>query len=119
MNIEELRDFCMTMEGVEEKTPFGKFAGRYDSILVFYILNHMFCLTDMDDFTSITVRSTPEELIELKMNHASASNPVNLSPKYWMQLNFNGDIKDMEIYNLIKRSYELVKEKYTGRPKKR
>ncbi len=49
MNIEELRDYCLSMEGVTEKTPFGRFARRFDSVLVFYILDHMFCMTDMDD----------------------------------------------------------------------
>ena len=50
MNIEDFRNYCLSMEGVTEKTPFGKFARRYDSILVFYILDHMFCFADMDDF---------------------------------------------------------------------
>ena len=36
MNIEELREYCLSMEGVTEKTPFGKFARRFDSVLVFY-----------------------------------------------------------------------------------
>lgn len=51
MNIEELRDYCLSMECVTEKTPFGKFARRFDSPLVFYVLGHMFCTADMGDFT--------------------------------------------------------------------
>lgn len=51
MNIEELREYCLSIEVVTEKIPFRKFARRFDSVLVFYILDHMFCLTDMDDFT--------------------------------------------------------------------
>lgn len=47
MDIEEFRDFCLSMDGVTEKTPFGKFAKRYESILVFYILDHMFCNTSV------------------------------------------------------------------------
>lgn len=61
------------MEGVTEKNPFGKFARRFDSILVFYVLDHMFCLVDMDDFRSVTVKSTPAEIEELKMNRESVS----------------------------------------------
>ncbi len=38
MNIEDFRDYCLSLGNpgeVEEKTPFGKFARRYESILVF------------------------------------------------------------------------------------
>lgn len=86
MNIEELRDYCLSMKGVNEKTPFGKFARRFDSILVFYILDHMFCLTDMDDFTSVTVKADPEVIEELKMTRSSVSSHRNMSERYWIQL---------------------------------
>ena len=113
MNIEELRDYCLSMEGVTEKTPFGKFVRRFDSVLVFYILDHMFCLTDMDDFASVTVKAEPEVIEELKMTRSSVSSHRNMSERHWIQLNLNGDIADREIYDLVKRSYEIVKAKYT------
>lgn len=112
MNIEEFRDYCLAMEGVTEKTPFGKFARRYDSILVFYVLNHMFCFVDMDDFTYATVKLTPDEVEEIRMNHSSVSNPINQSLRHWIQLNLNGDISDSEIYSLVKCSYDIVIAKY-------
>lgn len=113
MNIEELREYSLKMEGVTEKTPFGKFARRYESILVFYVLDHMFCFADMDDFTSVTVKSTPDEVEELRMHRLSVSEPLNQSLKHWAQLNLNGDIPDREIYALVSRAYEIVKAKYT------
>lgn len=113
MNIEELRDFCLSMEGVTEKTPFGKFARRYDSILVFYILDHMFCMADMDDFTSVTVKATPKTIEQLKMTRSSVSSHRNMSERHWIQLNLNGDISGHEIYELVSQSYEIVKAKYT------
>lgn len=113
MNIEELRDYCLAMDGVTEKTPFGRFARRYDSILVFYVLEHMFCFVDMDDFTYVTVKSTPDEIEDIRMNHSSVSSPLNPSLRHWIQLNLNGDVSDSEIYSLVKRAYEIVKTKYT------
>ena len=118
MNIEEFREYCLSMEGVTEKTPFGKFARRYDSILVCYVLDHMFCFVDMDDFTSVTVKSAPDEVEEIRMNHSSVSNPLNQSLKNWIQLNLNGDILDRHIYMLVNRAYEIVKAKYTKKSKK-
>lgn len=119
MNIEQFRDYCISMDRVTEKTPFGKFAKRYDSILVFYILDHMFCFVDMDDFTSVTVKSTPEEIGEIRANHSSVSNPLNQSLKYWIQLNLDGDIPDREIYTLVQRAYDIVRAKYTKQNKKK
>lgn len=119
MNIEQFRDYCISMDGVTEKTPFGKFAKRYDSILVFYILDHMFCFVDMDDFTSVTVKSTPEEIGEIRTNYSSVSNPLNQSLKYWIQLNLDGDIPDREIYTLVQRAYDIVRTKYTKQNKKK
>ena len=115
MNIEELREYCLSMEEVTEKTPFGKFARRFDSILVFYILDHMFCLTDMDDFTSVTVKADSEVIEELKMTRSSVSSHRNMSERHWIQLNLNGDISDHEIYISVKKSYEIVKSKYRYR----
>lgn len=37
----------------------------------------------------------------------------NMSAKYWIQLNFNGDIPDSEILEIVEQSYETVKAKYT------
>lgn len=66
MELTLLRDYCLSMDGVTEKTPFGRFARRFDSILVFYVRNHMFCLTDMDDFTYVTVRLTLKQNLHLR-----------------------------------------------------
>lgn len=117
MNIEELREYCLSMEDVTEKTPFGKFARRYDSILVFYILDHMFCFADMDDFTSVTVISTPDEVEEIRMNHSSAGKPRNPALRYWLQIDLGGDIPDREIYDLVRRAYDIVKTRYTRKRK--
>ncbi|MDE7111786.1 MAG: MmcQ/YjbR family DNA-binding protein [Muribaculaceae bacterium] len=113
MNIEDFRNYCLSMDGVTEKTPFGKFARRYDTILVFYVLDHMFCLVDMDDFSSVSIKSTPEEVEMLRMAYSSVSNPLNQNLRYWVRLELDGDIADRDIYALVKRAYDIVKTKYT------
>ncbi len=113
MNIEELRDYCLAMDGVSEKTPFGKFARRYDSLLVFYALGHMFCIADMDDFTSVSFRSTLKEIEEIEARYSAVAVPVNKAMKYWLRINLNEDMPDSEIYKLVSRAYEIIKEKYS------
>jgi len=113
MNIEEFREYCLSLGEVTEKTPFGKFAARFDSVLVFYVCSHMFCMVDMDDFTYTVVKNTPEKIAELHETSNSVVRQRNMSAKYWIQLNFGGDISDAEILTLVKQSYEIVKVKYT------
>ena len=100
-------------EGVEEKTPFGKFAARFDSVLVFYVCGHMFCMTDMNDFTGATVKGSPEKIAELHETRSACSSHRNMSNKYWIQLSFGGDITDTEILELVKESYRIVRAKYS------
>ncbi|MBD5208004.1 MAG: MmcQ/YjbR family DNA-binding protein [Bacteroidales bacterium] len=115
MNIEDFRNYCLSMKGVTEKIPFGRFAPRFDSLLVFYVLDHMFCMIDMDDFTSVSVRSTPDEIEDIRLRHTSVESPKNKALRYWIQLNLNGDIPDLEIQRLVMRSYEIIRDKYTPR----
>lgn len=113
MDIAQFREYCLSFEGVTEKTPFGKFAARFDSVLVFYVCDHMFCMIDMDDFTNTTVKNTPERIAELLETRSSCRSLRNMSAKYWIQLNFGGDISDADILEMVKQSYEIVKAKYT------
>lgn len=117
MNIEDFRTYCLSMEDVTEKIPFGKFAKRYDSLLVFYVLGHMFCIVDIDNFTSVTVRSTPEEIDNIRQIHSSVEAPGNPALRFWIQLNLNGDISDTEIFAYAKRAYVIIRDKYSKKAK--
>ena len=117
MDLIEFRDYCLSLGEVTEKMPFGKFARRYESILAFYTLGHMFCFIDIDDFSYVNVKSTPEEVEQIRMTHTSVGRPINQNLRHWIQLEFNGDIPDNVIYRLVSRAYELVKAKYTKKPR--
>lgn len=115
MDIIEFREFCLGMEGVEEKMPFGKFARKFDSTLVFYVCGHMFALCDIDDFTSVAVRLSEAEIVELFQTKSAVGRPRNPALKLWASIIFGGDISDAEIYRLTRRAYEIVKAKYTAK----
>lgn len=118
MNIEEFREYCLSFDGVTEKMPFGKFARRYDSLLVFYVLDHMFCFIDIDDFTYVNVRSETDEIARLRSQYSSLSETINRTLKYWVQLEFDGDIPEKVIYEKVARAYDIIKDKYS-RPKRK
>ncbi len=119
MDIEKFREHCLSLGEVTEKTPFGKFAARYDSLLVFYVHDHMFCIIDINDFKYVDVRSTAEEIDEIKQKYSSVSNPINKALRYWLQIDLGGDIPDETIMGLVDRAYEIIKSKYEPKAGKR
>lgn len=110
IDIETLREYCLSLGEVVEKIPFGKFARRYDSTVVFYVAEHMFCLFDIEEFTSVSVRSTHDVISELMARYPSSVNgPRNPSLKNWISVTVNGEISDDEIYTLVKTAFEIIR----------
>lgn len=113
MTLEDFRLWCLQLGEVEEKTPFGKFAARYDSILVFYVLGHMFCFVDIDNFDSVTIKASPEDIEFLRENFFSVGLPENQSLKHWIRIFLGGDVPTDDILKHVRQSFEIVKEKYS------
>ena len=98
MNIEDYREFCLSLgEDIEEKLPFQKFKNG-EGVLVFYVAGHMFSFFDCNDFSVISLKCQPERIDE--------------SPKHWIGINPYSAPDDL-LQELTRNSYEIVKAKYT------
>lgn len=117
MDLIEFREYCLGLGEVGEKTPFGKFNAKYDSVLAFYVCGHMFCFIDIDNFSDVNLKARPEVIEELKATKISVDNPINQSLRHWIKINLNGDVPDRMILSLIKEAYNLVKTKYIPKHK--
>ena len=112
MNVEDFRDFCLSLgDDIEEKFPFGKFHGG-DSILVFYTCGHMFCYFDVDDFEVITLKCQSERIIELKERYDSIVKPFNADERYWIGVRIH-ETEVALVKELVRNSYEIIKNKYS------
>ena len=112
MNIEEYRDFCLSLgDDVEEKMPFGAF-NHASGVLVFYVNGHMFSFFDTDNFGVVTLKCRPEEIEELKEQHPGIGNPYNLSDKHWIGVDAQR-VDAQLMRELTRKSYEIVKTKYS------
>ena len=90
MNIEEYRDYCLSLgNDVEEKLPFQKFKGG-EGVLVFYVCSHMFSFFDCNDFSVVSLKCQPERIEDLKAQNECIGNPYN------------------EIINLIFKHFKLL-----------
>ena len=111
MNIEDYREYCLSLgDDVEEKLPFTAF--QYASgVLVYYVHGHMFSFFDCDNFGVITLKCQPERIEELKARFDCIGNPFNESPKYWIGIDANTAPDDI-LRELTRNSYDIVKAKY-------
>lgn len=112
MNIEEFRAYCLSLPEVSEATPFEKFTKGRLTVLVFYIQGHMFCYFNVDDFSEITIKSTPEEMSALKERYKAVGEPFNGDKRHWIGVKIGSDMTDAEIKTLVLKSYELVRNKH-------
>ncbi len=112
MNIEEFREYCLSLPDVTEATPFEKFSrGKY-TILVFYVGGHMFCYFNIDDFKFITIKCDPAKMGELKERYQAIGEPFNGDKRYWISVDVNSDVNDDGLRALVRQSYELVRNKH-------
>ena len=112
INIETLRDYCLSLGEVVEKMPFSKFKGG-DTVLVFYVCGHMFCYFDIETYEVVSVKCQPERIDELKAEHDWIGNPFNESPKHWIGIRIKECDGDALVRELVKNSFEIVKNKYS------
>ncbi|MFA5973875.1 MAG: MmcQ/YjbR family DNA-binding protein [Lentimicrobiaceae bacterium] len=111
MNIEELRDYCITKPVVSESFPFD------ESTLVFKVAGKMFLLTDLVDAFSINIKNTPEKVMELKEQYPCVRPGYHMNKKYWVTVMIDGTITDTMLKQWIDESYDLIISGFSGKEK--
>jgi predicted DNA-binding protein (MmcQ/YjbR family) len=106
MNIEELREFCLSVKGATESMPFG------DDSLVIKVLDKMFALIPLDiPQLSIALKCDPELAVELRERYISVEPAYHFNKKYWNSISFGRDMNDEEIKKWILHSRDEVLKK--------
>ena len=105
MDIEQLRDYCLSLPLVTEDMPFG------DTTLVFRVRGRIFALTDLERPTLVSLKCDPELAIALRQRHEGIAGAYHMNKKHWNQLNLFGMLPDELVQSLIRHSYNLVVSK--------
>ena len=111
MNIEQFRNYCLSKKGVTESCPFPKL----QNILVFKVMDKMFTATDIDTFSSFSIKCKPETIDELRSNYFALQEPSYFSKRHWSKVIMDGSISDDLLYEWLDISYNLVVEKLPQR----
>jgi len=111
MNIEELREYCLSKKAVTESFPFD------ENTLVFKVAGKMFLLTDLVDDFSMNIKCDPEKALELREHYQCVQPGYHMNKKHWNTVFIDGSVSDNMLREWIDESYRLVSESLTRREK--
>ena len=99
MNIEDLREYCLSKSDVEECFPFDQ------ETLVFKVRGKMFCLTGLySERFSFNVKCNPEEAIDLREQFSTVVPGFHMNKKHWNTVFVDGTIPESMLYKFIDTS---------------
>ena len=103
MNIEELRDYALSLKEVEEGFPFG------EETLVFKTNNKIFLLVSLSAVPlQFNVKCDPEKAVELRENYSAIIPGYHMNKKHWNTIIVDGTLSRNQLKEFISHSYELV-----------
>ena len=113
MDIQQLYEFCLSKKAVTEHFPFD------EDTLVFKVGGKMFCLTSLKEWENgspaLNLKCDPERAEELRAEYEAINPGFHMNKTYWNTVDFNSDVTDKMMLELINHSYELI---YKGLTKK-
>lgn len=103
MNIEDYREFCLSLNGTTEGFPFG------EDTLVMKVKDKIFSLASLEPF-SFNVKCDPEKAIELRESYTDVLPGYHMNKKHWNTIQVSGAVPDDTLKQWIRDSYDLVVE---------
>ena len=103
MNVEEIREYCLSKKGVSEGFPFN------DTALVFKVAGKMFALLDLsEEKRGISLKCDPVLALELRERHPDVTPAYHFNKKHWNGISLRGSLSPDLIKEWIDHSYHIV-----------
>jgi predicted DNA-binding protein (MmcQ/YjbR family) len=103
MNIESLRNYCLSKTGATESFPFG------EETLVFKVGNKIFALTSVDASPlTVNLKCNPELAVELREQFDAVRPGYHMNKIHWNTVVIDGSIRENDLKQWIDHSYELI-----------
>ena len=102
MNIEEFRDFCLSLPGATEETPFGP------DTLVFKVGGKIFALTNLQTFESFNLKCEPALAEELREQYDFVRPGFHMNKKHWNTILVGAGATMNQQRQWITHSYQLI-----------
>lgn len=116
MNIDQIREYCLSKKGTTEAFPFD------NNALVFKVLGKIFALTSLNGWEngtqSITLKCDPDYAQNLRAQYESIEPGYHTSKKHWNTISiFKVELPPKLILKLIDHSYNMVVKGMTKKMK--
>ena len=105
MNIEEVREYCLSLPQVTEDFPFD------ETTLAFRIERKIFAMIDLEHTQWFVLKCEPTYALELRERHPEINGAWHMNKKYWNQLDLFGTLRNDLIKKLICHSFNEVVKK--------
>ncbi len=106
MDVEQLRDYCLSKPEAQEGFPFG------EGTLVFKVKNKIFLLVSLDKQPlQFNVKCDPEKAIELREMYSCVLPGYHMNKKLWNTIIADGTLSSKQLMEFIDDSYRLVVKK--------
>lgn len=106
MNVEEVREYCLSLPMVTEDMTFG------EEHLLFRINGKIFaCLALDGEEDYLAVKCDPDYALDLRDRYEDIEGAFHWNKKYWNQLRLRGNLGSSIICGLIRHSYSEVVKK--------
>src|ERR1700743_559396 len=103
MDIEAIRDYCLTKKEVSEGFRFG------EEVLVFKVKGKMFLLARLNlPVLEFNVKCDPEKAIEWREQYAAVQPGYHMNKKMWNTVIVDGSLSNKILREMIDDSYQLV-----------
>ncbi len=106
MNIEEIREYALSLKNVSEGFPFG------NDTLVFKVDNKIFLLASLSsEVLQFNVKCDPEYAAELREQYSCILPGYHMNKKHWNTIIVDGHLSKKQLKEFINNSYALVTRK--------
>ncbi|HXB45962.1 MAG TPA: MmcQ/YjbR family DNA-binding protein [Puia sp.] len=103
MDIEQLREYCLSKMEVTEGFPFG------DDTLVFKVKGKIFLIASLKEpLLQFNLKCDPEKAIELREQYDAIQPGYHMNKKLWNTVIINGSLPAKLVKEMIDDSYLLI-----------
>ena len=99
MNVESLREYCLSLPLATEDFPFD------ETTLVFRVVGKIFAMLDLERPDVVSLKCNPDYALQLREEHPEISGAWHMNKKYWNQVNLSGHLEDEFVQGLVRHSY--------------
>ncbi len=108
MDIEELREYCLSLNGTKENIPWSE--PQYSMLMTFTVGGKWFCLADIEK-KFIDVKCAPDAISEMQSRYQGAFPAWHMNKNHWLGVKLESDVPDNVIKELLTDGYRLIVSK--------